>query len=338
MRRSSGPGCLVHQDSSDPSTITLSGLRIFEDLGGRFRLLRFIARGGMGEVYEAEDLAVRSRPRVALKVLRKEIAANALMLARFEQEVEISKNVTHPNVCRTYDLGLHQCRDAAGNAINLMFLTMEFLSGQTLAAYLHAKGRLTTTETLPIIRQLAAGLDAIHAAGVVHADLKPSNIIVIPALNGGEMRTVITDFGLAVPISNEVTRHMQDRLLVGGTPDYMAPEQAIRCALDSSADIYAFGLILYRMISGVLPCEGSGSGSRHSASPERLRHHLPDLEPPWEEAILRCLSIDPEQRFDTAADVVAALIGPHEHLGGRQAARSRSVEDGSSIWYNYGNA
>jgi len=154
-------------------------------LASRFQIVRFIAAGGMGEVYEAEDLELHSR--VALKVVRSEIAANPQMVARFKREIQHAMKVTHPNVCRVHDLGA----DADGT----LFLTMEFLIGETLAARLR-RGPMTLAESFPVVAQLAAALEAAHQAGIVHRDFKAANVMLVSGA-GDVPHAVVTDFGLA---------------------------------------------------------------------------------------------------------------------------------------------
>ena len=167
-------------------------------VAGRYRIIRLIGRGGMGEIYEAEDNTLNEH--VALKVILPEIASDARARARFIREIQIARKVTHPNVCRIFDIGHHQ-EDTGSTSnsspANVIFLTMELLKGETLAQHLNRIGRMTTSEALPLVEQIAAGLDAAHQAGIIHRDFKPGNVILVPGQNG--IRAVITDFGLARP-------------------------------------------------------------------------------------------------------------------------------------------
>lgn len=306
------PGAKLNAGSEE-SASTVSDPWRSGTIAGRFRIVRFIDRGGMGEVYEAEDLAIRTRPRLALKIIREEISSNAAVVAHFEREVELSKRVTHPNVCRTYDLGIDQRLDAAGRPVTVLFLTMELLLGETLAGRLRDRGPLSRTEALPIICQIAAAIDAVHAAGVVHADLKPSNIMLTPQA-GGAVRAVLTDFGLAAAcVTDNSCGHDAGDALVGGTPDFMSPEQVLRGPIRPASDIYSLGVIIYRILTGQLPFDGG-------CSTERMRRRLTEdpvppgryaeLDPRWERAILKCLAKDPAQRFERAYDAVAAMLTP----------------------------
>src|SRR5262249_32390513 len=145
----------------------------------RYRIVRVIGEGGMGEVYEAEDLLLKER--VALKTLRDPVANDDTIIRRFKREIQLARKVTHPNVCRLFDVGL----DKRGNR-EAAFLTMELLEGETLSARIRREGRMSTDEALPIAEQVAAGLAAAHAAGVIHRDLKCANVILVG--NPGSMR------------------------------------------------------------------------------------------------------------------------------------------------------
>ena len=160
-------------------------------VSGRYRIVRFLGRGGMGEVFEAEDCELKGR--VALKTLLPLIASDGRMLARFKQEIQLSRKVSHPNVCRVFDLARHPA-DAAAD-VATVFLTMEFLDGETLAERLRREGRMSPAEALPLLAQMADALDAAHRAGVIHRDFKPANVMLAPSGEG--VRAVVTDFGLA---------------------------------------------------------------------------------------------------------------------------------------------
>src|SRR6266516_529845 len=161
-----------------------AGLGMFrphEVLAHRFKIVQFLAQGGMGEVYEAEDLELGRR--VALKTIRPEIATEPRIIQRFKREITLSLKVTHPNVCRIFDLFHHRMEWGTGEA-ELSFLAMELLRGETLASRLRAVGRMTTVEALAIVEQMAAGLAAAHRAGVVHRDFKSANVVLVPPEDG----------------------------------------------------------------------------------------------------------------------------------------------------------
>jgi serine/threonine protein kinase/tetratricopeptide (TPR) repeat protein len=273
-----------------------------ELLAGRFRIIRSLASGGMGDVYEAEDTQLGDR--IALKTIRGDVAANPRMLARFKKEIQLAKRVSHPNVCRIHDLGIHE-----GPFGTIVFLTMELLSGDTLAQHLNGN-RLTMEETGRIAAQIAAGLDAAHKAGIVHRDLKTSNVIL--TRENSQLRIVITDFGIAHAADN---RSPSSALtLTGeivGTPDYMAPEQLRGEATSAVTDIYAFGLMLFEMVTGQKAFAAetplAAALKRLHSPPPSPRLHVPELSQRWESAILRCLDPDPAARFQSAGDVMQFL-------------------------------
>lgn len=275
----------------------------------RYRVVRFIARGGMGEVYEVEDLELRDR--VALKTVRADVAHDETTIERFRREIQLARRVTHPNVCRIFDVAHHR---PEGSSAGVIFLTMELLPGETLAERLRRTGPLSPDAALPIVRQIAGALHAAHQVGVVHRDLKPGNVILVEGRDG--VRAVVTDFGLA---RRERGEDPQGITLTGatgvvGTPAYLAPEQIEGKESTPSVDIYALGIVLYEMLTGTVPFLGdtalSTAVKRLQEAPPSPRVHVPGLAARWEAAILRCLARDPAARFATAPDLVEALVGP----------------------------
>ena len=276
-------------------------------VAGRYRVLRFVARGGMGEVYEAEDLELSGR--VALKLMRDDIVTDARAIERFKREIQLARRVTHPNVCRIFDGGMLP-PDERGARVP--FLTMEFLEGETLAERLHRVVRLTVDETMPLAAQLAAGLQAAHDAGVVHRDFKSANIVLVSS-GGAAARAVITDFGVARASHGiDLGATTSSARAVVGSPGYMAPEQLEGTEATAAADVYAFGVVLYEMITGHLPFAASTPlltalrRLEHPATPPRT--HVPDLNAGWQQVLLRCLERKPQARFCAAAAVYAALV------------------------------
>jgi len=268
----------------------------------RFEVLRFIGRGGMGEVYEARDLDLGER--VALKTIRSEVAADLHIMARFKREIQLARKVTHPNVCRIFDLVYHEA---------IIFLSMELLEGETLSQRLQRDGPMSASEALPLVAQMAAGLAAAHQAGVVHGDFKSNNVMLVPA-EGQEagIRTVIMDFGLAR--RSDASDAAASRPPVGsmaGTPAYMAPEQVEGREITPATDIYALGVVLYEMVTGRCPFEGSNALAvavkRLQEPPPSPRSHNPGLDLRWEQAILRCLERNPRERFASADEIIPAL-------------------------------
>ncbi|HEX3551834.1 MAG TPA: tetratricopeptide repeat protein [Thermoanaerobaculia bacterium] len=290
-----------------------------ELLAGRYRVVRFIARGGMGEVFEVEDLELKER--VALKTVRWEAAQDAVAVERFRREIQLARKVTHPNVCRIFDVSHHR---EAGSAEATIFLTMELLPGETLSQRLRRAGSMLPGEALEIARQIAEALDAAHRVGVVHRDLKPGNVVLVEgrgAVAGRGPRAVVTDFGLARLDSGAEPAAGQALTLTGaagvvGTPAYLAPEQVDGGEITAAADVFAFGIVLYEMLTGTVPFLGENALStavkRLREAPVPPRVHAPGIEPRWEAAILRCLERDPADRFASAPEVIRALDRPLE--------------------------
>jgi tetratricopeptide (TPR) repeat protein len=288
---------------SMPAAIALSSGEV---VSGRYRIVRFIARGGMGEVYEAEDLELRGR--VALKTLLPEIASDPRMIARFKQEIQLSRKIAHPNVCKVFDLARHP---ADGSPTQRILLSMEYLQGETLGQKLERSGSLSVDEALPIVRQMAAALDAAHAAGVIHRDFKPSNVMLVSSGEG--VRAVVTDFGLARKASSdgETTVTLPGRLT--GTLNYMAPELLSGQPATVASDVYALGMAIYRMLTGTRPFAADdpmAAALRRGQEPvPGPRSVVPGLDERWNAAVVRCLEADPTLRFAAAGDVVKAIEG-----------------------------
>src|ERR1700683_2448057 len=260
-------------------------------LAGRYRIIALLGKGGMGEVYRADDLTLGQA--IALKFLPDEAARDEGLLERFRNEVRIARRVSHPNVCRVYDVG-----EVDGHT----FFTMEYVDGEDLASLLRRIGRLPEDKALDIARQLCAGLAASHAKGVLHRDLKPANIML-----DGRGQVVITDFGLA-----GVADDIRGAEVRSGTPAYMSPEQLGGREVTTSSDIYALGLVLYEVFTGKRAFAESSAklvrtGTDHT--PSRPSSVVKDLDPIVEKVILRCLESEPSSRPPTALAVAAALPG-----------------------------
>jgi tetratricopeptide (TPR) repeat protein/tRNA A-37 threonylcarbamoyl transferase component Bud32 len=265
-----------------------------ELLAGRYRIVSFLGEGAMGEVYEADDLEL-GEP-VAVKVLRPEIARDEQVLQRFKRETQLARKVTHPNVCRVYDLVHHS---GEGDGDRRVLLTMELLRGETLADRIARQGRLT------------AALTAAHDAGIVHRDLKSSNVFLVSSPTG--LRSVVTDFGLAWsmgPAGDGADTLTATGELVG-SPAYMAPEQVRGEEATPATDVYALGVVMYEMVTGELPFVGKSAFYtallRLQEPPPSPRTRVPDLDPAWEAVILCCLEREPADRFRRVRHVVRAL-------------------------------
>ena len=289
----------------------------------RFRITRFLARGGMGEVYEAEDIELHER--VALKSIRSELLDDGKVLDRFKREVHLARKVTHPNVCRIFDLFRQPA--SAGGRSPVVFVAMELLEGETLAEFLRRQPRLTVEDAGPIAMQLAAGLGAAHSAGVLHRDFKPGNVLLVPKAKG--VRAVITDFGLALRSTKESNpaAPVTGTGDVLGTPAYMSPEQVEGKDLTPASDVYSLGLVLYQMVTGTRAFEDATPLSmavrRIKEDPVPPRTLVPDLDRRWESVILRCLQREPKARFENGEEVAEALRGESKH--GRWSVEPRVV-------------
>ena len=299
----------------------------------RFRIVRYLAKGGMGELYEAEDLELRGR--VALKTILSHIAEDERSILLFKREVHLARQVTHPNVCRMYEVFRHRgASDQAGRpAGEVVFLAMELLHGETLADKLRRDGRFSTAEMLPVVRQMADGLTAAHRVGVVHRDFKSHNVMLVkPTRPEEEVRAVVTDFGLAWRSAHDESTNLSMSLSaegeISGTPAYMAPEQVEGGPITPATDVYALGVVLYEMVTGVCPFVGETplkmAVKRLSEPPPSPRVHVPDVDRLWEATILRCLARRPEERFARPDDVVAALEGGLDDRAAAQRQRSRA--------------
>ena len=260
-------------------------------VASRYRIIALLGKGGMGEVYRADDLTLGQA--VAMKFLPDEAGRDEGLLERFRNEVRMARRVSHPNVCRVYDVG-----DVDGQT----FFTMEYVDGEDLASLLRRIGRLPPDKALDIARHLCAGLAAAHAKGVLHRDLKPANIML-----DGRGQVVITDFGLA-----GVADDIRGPEVRSGTPAYMAPEQLAGKEVSTRSDIYALGLVLYEVFTGKRAFADSAANmvlSRGDRTPSRPSSVVKDLDPIVEKVILRCLETEPSGRPATALAVAAALPG-----------------------------
>jgi predicted Ser/Thr protein kinase len=260
-------------------------------VAGRYRLVALLGKGGMGEVYRAEDLTL-DQP-VALKFLPAGIAAGDTRLSRFHNELRLARQVSHKNVCRLYDLG-----DADGRR----FLTMEYVDGEDLSSLLRRIGRLPQDKAIQVARQLCAGVAAAHERGVLHRDLKPANVMLD---REGNVR--ITDFGIATAAASDGAGEFI------GTPQYMSPELFIGQPPSEASDIYALGLTLYELFTGKRAYESDtlqGLKELHRTgtmpAPSSI---VRDLDPTIERVIVRCLEKYPSRRPPSALAVAALLPG-----------------------------
>ncbi len=293
-RASGSAGRISSSKTSSPSGSLLTEGRFLPGrlLAGRYRIIALLGRGGMGEVYRADDLTL-GQP-VALKFLPEDASRDEALVERFRNEVRLSRRVSHPNVCRVYDVG-----EVDGHT----FFTMEYVDGEDLASLLRRIGRLPADKALEIARQLCAGLAAAHAKGVLHRDLKPANIML-----DGRGQVVITDFGLAGLVDQIPGSDVRS-----GTPAYMAPEQLEGKEVNAKSDVYSLGLVLYEIFTGKRAFSVESLPElvrvRSESAPSKPSSLVKDLDPGVERVILRCLEPDPANRMTSVLGVAAALPG-----------------------------
>ncbi|HLK47801.1 MAG TPA: serine/threonine-protein kinase [Bryobacteraceae bacterium] len=260
-------------------------------LAGRYRIAGLLGRGGMGEVYRATDLTLGQA--VALKFLPETLGRDDRALARFYNEVRIARQVTHPNVCRVYDIGQVEGQH---------YISMEYVDGEDLASLLRRIGRLPVDKAIETARKVCAGLAAAHERGVLHRDLKPANIMM-----DRRGHVVIMDFGLA-GLSDQLQGDIRS-----GTPAYMSPEQLAGTEVTVKSDIYALGLVLYELFTGKRAFEAATMAElmdlQQRGSPVSLTTLVKELDPGVERVILRCLASDPKQRPVSALSIASALPG-----------------------------
>ncbi len=278
-------------------------------LAGRYRLVGLLGRGGMGEVYRADDLKL-GQP-VAIKMLPERLAADPALMARFLSEVRVARQVAHPNVCRVYDV-----TDADG----IHLLSMEFVDGENLGSLLRRIGRLPRDKAVQIARQLCAGLAAMHDRGVLHLDLKPANVMI-----DGRGAVRITDFGLA-----GLAADLGLEAAPAGTPAYMPPEQIAGRGVTVRSDLYALGLVLYEMFTGRAAYEAGTLAEMRRLHDETMpatpSSILEDIDPAVERVIQRCIEKDPRDRPSSALAVAVALPGGDPLAAALQAGETPSPE------------
>lgn len=297
-------------DGSSPSSSDFAG--VFPPgtlLSERYRIVSPIGRGGMGLVYRAEDL--RLGQTVALKFLPKELAGDQTRLNLLYAEVRNARLISHPNICRVYDIGEHDGRP---------FLSMEYVDGEDLASLLKRIGRLPAQKALEISHELCAGLAAAHDKGVIHRDLKPANIMI-----DGNGQARIMDFGLAVS-----HRDADEQKGAAGTLSYMAPEQLAGRGSSVRSDVYSLGLVLYELFTGRRAFEASSPAEAYRKqameAPLPPSSHNPHIDPAVEKVILRCLAKSPDSRPASALEAAVALPGGDPLQAAIAAGRTPSPE------------
>lgn len=278
-----------------PSLPTQAGpLKVGQSFGPRYHIIKLLGSGGMGAVYQAWDAELSVA--VALKVIRvdRHRTASSDAEKRFKQELLLARSVTHKNVVRIHDLG---------EIDGTKYITMSYVQGADLATLLRRDGACPIGRALRLARQIAAGLEAAHDAGVVHRDLKPANVMI-----GADGLALIMDFGISASAADAAAGG------IVGTLEYMAPEQSTGRTVDARADIYAFGLILYELVAGARPSPPATAQDRIAAMRERtangiapLRSVAPSVPEPLDALVMRCVAVDPADRYQTTAEVRAAL-------------------------------
>jgi len=259
---------------------------------GRYQVIEELGKGGMGKVYKVFDTRIKEK--IALKLIKSEIASDKGTIERFSNEIRLARKIGHRNVCRMFDIG---------EAEGAHFITMEYVSGEDLKTMIRMAAGLSIGAVLSIGKQVCDGLAEAHSLGVVHRDLKPQNIMID---KGGNAK--IMDFGIA--------RSIREKGITGpsvliGTPEYMSPEQAEAKEVDQRSDIYSLGIILYEMATGRVPFEGDTALSiamKHKGEiPKNPRQFNPNIPNDLSGVILKCLEKDRSQRYQTAAEVRSEL-------------------------------
>jgi serine/threonine protein kinase len=286
--------------SSGPHELHWATFREGDVVARRYRIHRFVARGGMGEVYDAFDRDLHER--VALKTVLSTSNDSFRAVRRLRAEVQLAHRVSHPNVCRIYDLGTH----VLPNGSPLNFLTMEFIDGESLRARIERE-RLSPDESMTIARQLLLGLSAAHAAGILHRDFKSENVMLRATKDGAVQSAVIMDFGLASPMDTNAALFISGANALVGTPCYMSPEQLEGAQLSAASDLYSLGVVWFEMLTGVLPFSLRTPFDRLRRDAPRPSKSRADVPAELDAIVGRCLSRNRSDRFSSAEEALDAL-------------------------------
>jgi eukaryotic-like serine/threonine-protein kinase len=288
----------IRANSPPTPPAPISNISAFQGLqpgvlfGGRYEILSVLGQGGMGAVYKARDRELDRM--IALKVIRPELANDPAILARFKQELILSRNITHKNVVRIFDLG---------EADGIRFITMEYVEGEDLRTLLKREGKFSIKETISVIEQVCRALDSAHSEGVIHRDLKPQNI-----MRDKQGRVVVMDFGLARSLGDS---GLTQTGAIVGTMEYMSPEQAMGTALDQRSDIFSVGLIFFELLTGKAPYRADTAIASLMKRTREDAQSATDVEasvPKSLSAIVsRCLEREPANRYHSAIELLQQL-------------------------------
>jgi serine/threonine protein kinase len=261
--------------------------------GGRYQFIEELGHGGMGKVYKAFDRETNSK--VALKLIKPEVAADKTTIERFRNELRVARDISHKNICRMYDLG---------KEADHYYIVMEYVHGEDLKKIMGKMGLLSAGQAISIAKQVCEGLSEAHKLGIIHRDLKPSNIMVD---DSGNVR--IMDFGIARSVKS---KGITGSGVIIGTPEYMSPEQVEGKTPDQRSDIYSLGIVLYELLAGKLPFEGETPlvvGIKHKTEhPEEPKKINPQIPDELNQLIMKCLSKQREARYQSADELFSELL------------------------------
>jgi eukaryotic-like serine/threonine-protein kinase len=308
------PTCQRHCDPGplvcpvDGTPLVAGDLRLGQVLGDRYRLLARIAEGGMGTIYRAEHVVLRKR--MAVKVLRPELSLDEDLVRRFQLEAIAASQIGQENIVDITDFG--RAADGA------LYFVMEELDGVSLATLLHDRGPFPVERAVLVLAQVCRALAAAHAQGIIHRDLKPDNIVVVTREDGTDLVKVV-DFGISKSGVGREEKAVTRAGTIIGTPEYMSPEQAAAAIVDHRADIYAFGVVAYELLTGTIPFHGETAVAtlleHRTKVPEPPGHRRPGIPPELEAMMLRALEKDPAARQQSMAEVAVDLTRVLSRLG-----------------------